>query len=251
MKKLFKNRTFLGISSIVLALVICLVIAPAFATSNARQVEIVRVTKKIPESSLITKDMVQTVKVGGFNLPTNVVTNPDKVIGKYATATLQPGDSILDSKIASQAPNAYLSQLDGKQVAVSVSIKNFAAGLSGKLETGDIIQFDVADYGDLKQTLAPEELRYVKLLAATNDTGMDNAAEQDSKEKTKQDDMPSTLTVLASPYQMQKLVDYENNGKLHAALVYRGVQENAQKFLDTQAQYLSQVTQNGGASNGK
>lgn len=250
MKKLFRNRTFLGIGSIVLAVLICLVIAPALSTSNSKQVNVVRVTKKIPESALITKDMVQTVKVGGYNLPDNTVTDPEKVIGKYATATLQPGDNILDTKIAAQAPSAYLSQLDGKQVAVSVSIKNFAAGLSGKLESGDIISLDVANYGDLKQTLAPEELRYVKLLAATNDNGADNAADQNTKD-TKQEDMPSTLTVLVTPAQMQKLVDYENNGVLHAALVYRGTQENAQKFLDIQAQHLNQQTQNGGTEVGK
>ncbi len=250
MKKLFRNRTFLGIGSIILAVLICLVIAPALSTSNSKQVNVVRVTKKIPQSALITKDMVQTVKVGGYNLPSNVIIDPEKVIGKYATATLQPGDSILDTKIAAQAPNAYLSQLDGKQVAVSVSIKNFAAGLSGKLESGDIISLDVANYGDLKQTLAPEELRYVKLLAATNDNGADNAADQNTKD-TKQEDMPSTLTVLVTPAQMQKLVDYENNGVLHAALVYRGTQENTQKFLNIQAQHLSQQTQNGGTEVGK
>lgn len=244
MKKLFRNRTFLGIGSIVIAILICLVIAPALSTSNSKQVSIVRVTKKIPESALITKDMVQTVKVGGYNLPANIITDPDKVIGKYATATLQPGDNILDTKISTQAPNAYLSQLDGKQVAVSVSIKNFAAGLSGKLESGDIISFDVANYGDMKQTLAPEELRYVKLLAATNDTGTDNSEDERTKD-TKEEDMPSTLTVLVTPAQMQKLVDYENNGVLHAALVYRGTQENAQKFLDIQAQYLNQQAQGG------
>lgn len=250
MKKLFRNRTFLGIGSIVLAVLICLVIAPALSTSNSKQVNVVRVTKKIPESTLITKDMVQSVKVGGYNLPPNVITDPEKVIGKYATATLQPGDSILDAKIAAQAPSAYLSQLDGKQVAVSVSIKNFAAGLSGKLKSGDIISLDVANYGDLKQTLAPEELRYVKLLAATNDNGADDAADQNNKD-TKQEDMPSTLTVLVTPAQMQKLVDYENNGVLHAALVYRGTQENAQKFLDMESQYLNQQTQNGGTEVGK
>ncbi len=251
MKKLFKNRTFLGIGSIVLAVLICLVIAPAIATSNSRQVEVVRVTKKIPESSLVTKDMVQTIKVGGYNLPSNVITNPDKVIGKYATATLQPGDNILDTKVSAQAPNGYLTQLDGKKVAVSISIKNFAAGLSGKLQTGDIISLDVADYGDLKQTLAPAELRYVKLIAATNDTGVDNTSDQSTKDKSKADDMPSTLTVLVTPEQMQKLVDYENNGRLHAALAYRGSQESAQKFLDTQEQYLTQNAPAGGSTNGK
>jgi pilus assembly protein CpaB len=240
MKRLLHNRTALGIGSIILALVICLIVAPVISTASSRHVTVVRVTKEIKESTQIKKDMIQAVKIGGYNLPSNIVTDPDKVIGKYATATLQPGDNVLDSKISAQAPNAYLSQLDGKQIAVSVSIKNFAAGLSGKLMPGDIISFNVADYGDLKQTLAPAELRYVKLLAATNDTGVDNTTNAQDKEKSKQEDMPSTLTVLVTPEQMQKLVDYDHNGQLHAGLVYRGTKDNANRFLSVQAKYLKE-----------
>jgi pilus assembly protein CpaB len=189
--------------------------------------------------------MIQTVKVGGYNLPANIIKDPDQVVGKYATATLQPGDYILNSKVSAQAPEAYLSQLNGKRTAVSVSIKSFPDGLSGKLMPGDIISFAVADYGDMKQTLAPAELRYVKLLAATNSSGQDNStdvADASAKGK-KQEDMPATLTVLVTPEQMQKLVDYDNNGKLRAGLVYRGSPENAQKFLDVQDKLLQVETE--------
>ena len=247
MKNIFRNRTFLGISCIVISLFICLVAAPAFSSASGKQVEIVRVKQRIQENTQINKDMVESVKVGGYNLPSNTITKIDDVVGKYTTATLQPGDNILSTKISEQSPNEYLSKLDGKRVAVSISIKSFAAGVSGKLQTGDIISLDVADYGDLKQTLAPEELRYVKLIAATNDTGIDNSSDQAEKEKSKEEDMPSTLTVLVTPAQAQKLVDYENNGRLHAALVYRGSKDTAQKFLDMQDQYLK--TQEGGTSN--
>ncbi|WP_020072459.1 Flp pilus assembly protein CpaB [Faecalispora sporosphaeroides] len=236
MKKFFKDRKVLGSVCIVLALILSFVVAPAFSNIKSKQTEIVRVKSQIEENTLITKDMVETVKVGGYNLPSNTVTDPSTVIGKYALATLMPGDSILDTKIAAESPNAYLSQLDGKQVAVSISIKSFASGMSGKLRAGDIISLSVADYGDLKQTLMPEELRYVRLIAATNNTGVDRSADQ---KDTSSDDMPSTLTVIVTPKQELKLVEYENQGKLHAALVYRGSEANAQKFLELQSEYLN------------
>lgn len=244
MKKFFKDRKVLGGLCFVLALILCFGVAPAYSNIKSKQIEIVRVKSQIEENTLITKDMIETVKVGGYNLANSTVTDPSTVIGKYALATLMPGDCILDTKVAVESPNAYLSQLDGQQVAVSVSIKSFASGMSGKLRAGDIISLSVADYGDLKQTLMPEELRYVRLIAATNNTGVDRSADQ---KDTSSDDMPSTLTVIVTPEQELKLVEYENQGKLHAALVYRGSEQNAQKFLELQSKYLKGgTTSNGG-----
>ena len=64
--------------------------------------------------------------------------------------------------------------------------------------------------------------------------------------------MPAALTVLVSPAQAVKLVDYEHNGTLHAALVYRGPEKNAEKFLKLEDQYLAQAqaAEAGGASGG-
>ena len=242
MKKLFRNRTFLGIVGIVLSLAICLVAAPAVNSASGKQIEIVRVTKPIAEGQKISDDMVQNVKVGGFNLPSNVIKTKESVVGKYALATLQPGDNILSTKISEQSPDAYLSDLDGTKQAVSISIKNFANGVSGKLKTGDIIALYVADYGDMKETIRPAELQYMKLLAATTNKGIDNNGKQEKDSKSSDDDMPSTLTVLATPEQVQKLVDFEKNGTIHASLVYRGPDKSAKKFLDLEDKYLASLT---------
>lgn len=51
-------------------------------------------------------------------------------------------------------------------------------------------------------------------------------------------ELASTITVLATPQQARLLAELEQTGKLHAALVYRGGAENAQKFLDEQAKLL-------------
>jgi len=241
--KLLKNRVFLGVGSILLALIICLIVAPTLNTAASKQVEIIRVVKNIPVGTAITKDMVQTVKVGGYNLPSNVLKSEKEVIGKYTSAALQTGDYILATKTSDQAPGAYLTELDGKKQAISISIKSFAAGLSGKLESGDVISLIASDYGDLKETIAPPELSYIKLLAATNNTGSDNTNDQSVKDKTSQEDMPSTLTLLVTPEQAKKLVDFETNGKLHATLVYRGNTDATKKFLDLQDQYLTSTTE--------
>ena len=137
--KIFRNRTVVGVLCILLALLICFGVTPLFSRSASEKAEIVRVTADIKEGDEITAEMVQTVEVGAYNLPSGIMTDKDDVIGKYATADLKVGDYILDSKLSYEpaAENAYLYNLDGTKQAISVTIKSFATGLSGKLESGE------------------------------------------------------------------------------------------------------------------
>lgn len=241
--KLFRSRKFLGFIGLLLAVGICFGLQPAMTKAENRQVSIVRVTKSIPEGTAITKDMVTTVSVGGYNLPADIIKSDKEVLGKYTTAKLEPGDYILAAKISDKMDSSYLSNLDGEKEAISISIKSFAAGLSGKLQSGDIVSLIVSSYGDAKQTFAPPELRYVKLLAATTDKGhdVDQIKKEEEKDEDKENNIPSTLTLLVNPEQATKLVDYETNGKLYATLVYRGSEENSKKYLDIQDEYLKGI----------
>ena len=102
-----KNRTVLGVICIVLSLLICFALTPLFNRSVSQKTSIVRVIKDIRCGDQITGDMVQTVEVGGYNLPENIMKQADSVIGKYAAADLSPGDYILSSKLT-DAPAADL-----------------------------------------------------------------------------------------------------------------------------------------------
>lgn len=242
--RFLKKRSVLGILSIIFAFVLVFAVAPMIRANQTKNVQIIRVATTIKANTEIKKDMIRVESVGGYNLPPNVMQNENDVVGKYATAELQPGDYILSTKLSDKVPSAYLSNLDGTKQAVSISIKSFAAGLSGKLESGDVISLVVTGYGDSKATFAPEELRYVKLLAATTDKGTDTnqAIESDDKDdKDDTDNIPATLTLLVTPEQRTRLVDYENNGKLYASLVYRGDEQVAKKFLDMEDQYLGSI----------
>ena len=130
--KLLKNRTVLGILCIVLSLAICFLVTPLFNQAISQKTEIVRVQKAIKAGDEITKDKVQMVEVGGYNLPGDVMKELGGVVGAYATADLLPGDYVLHSKISDQPPGAdtYLYQLDGNKQAISVTVKSFAAGVS-------------------------------------------------------------------------------------------------------------------------
>ena len=255
--KLLKNRTVLGAVCIVLSLLICFALTPLFNQSVSRKTAVVRVVKDIQSGEQITKDMVQTVEVGGYNLPEAVMKKADSVVGKYAKADLAPGDYVLSAKL-SDAPaveNAYLSSLNGAKEAISVSIKNLAEGLSGKLAAGDIVSVIAPDYKKQGSTVIPPELTYVEVIGVTASSGNDTdqtkteSGKSDSEDEEKQ--LPATVTLLATSDQAKILAELESEGSIHLSLVYRGGKDKADEFLATQDKLLDALyPKNTGSSSG-
>lgn len=237
--KIFRNRTVIGVLCILLALIICFGVTPLFSRSASEKTDIVRVTKDIKEGDEITVEMVQTVEVGAYNLPQNLMTDKKEVVGKYATADLVAGDYILSSKLSAvpAAENAYLYNLDGKKQAISVTIKSFATGLSGKLESGDIVTVIVADYQGKGETAIPPELQYVEVISVTASSGYDANTGEVVDEK----ELPSTVTLLVTTEQAKVLAELEQDSELHLALVYRGTPENAAKFIAAQDALIEEL----------
>ena len=238
----FKNRTVIGVICIVLSLVICFAVTPLFNQSISEKTEIVRVVKPVKTGEEITADKIKTVEVGGYNLPDGVVRNLDTAVGKFASADLAPGDYIIASKIADEpaAENAYLYNLTGEKQAISVSVKAFANGLSGKLQSGDIVSVIAPDYKKQGATVIPAELQYVEVIAVTANSGYDaNTGAQGDGDAEKE--LPGTVTLLVTPEQAKVLAELEADGKLHLSLVYRGDQTNAAAFITAQEAVLTEL----------
>ena len=241
-KKLFKNRIILGLSCMIISLLICFGLTPMFNDALTAKVALVRVNTEIKKGDQITEKMLMTVEVGGYNLPGNVIYEAKDVIGKYANTDLYKGDYILASKLSDtpMLKNAYLSKLNGENRAISVSIKTFAAGLSGKLEAGDIVTLIASEVGEKRETLMLPELQYVEIIATTASSGIDQDAQAEAEEGEEQE-LASTITVLATPQQARLLAELEQGGKLHAALVFRGDSTQAGQFLEEQKRVLKEL----------
>lgn len=239
MKSLLKNRIVVGLICIIVALIICFGLTPMFNDALTSTVEIVRVNADIKQGDQITAKMVTTVEVGSYNLPSNVVYRVEDVVGKYANTDLYKGDYILVSKLSDtpQLKNEYLIGLDGTNRAMSITIKSFAAGLSGKLERGDIVSLIASEVGSQRETLIPAELQYVEIIATTLSDGTDSDMQQEGDDTG----LASTITVLVSPEQARLLVELEQGGSIHAALVYRGSSGIAKRFLEEQARVLEEL----------
>ena len=115
------------------------------------------------------------VEVGGYNLPSNIAHQLSDVNGLYATADLAVGDYILTSKISSVpvSSDVALNSIPSGKVAISLTVKTLASGLSDKLQPGDIIRI----YHFLDTAAEVPELRFVKVLSVTDSDGInvDNA----------------------------------------------------------------------------
>lgn len=245
MKNLFKNRTVIGLTAIVLSLIICFGITPLFNNALQSKISVVRIVKDIKEGEQITADKIQIIEIGGYNLPNTVLKNKENVVGKYATADLFKGDYVLNTKVSDNplAENKYLYGLDGNKQAISISIKSFAAGLSGKLQPGDIISIIASNYGEFRETITPKELQYVRVLAVTTDKGADKEY-MDNKKDDKEQELPSTVTLLVNQAQAKLLAELEEKSKMHVSLIYRGNEETAQKFIEEQEKIIKDSSGN-------
>ena len=94
------------------------------------------------------------------------------------------------------------------------------------------------DYQKQGETVIPPELKYVEVIAVTAGSGYDaNTGEEYPEQK----ELPSTVTLLATPEQSRILAMMEKDGNLHISLVYRGTKENAAKFITEQEHALQEL----------
>lgn len=235
------SRFLYGILSILLAAIIAFLAIPAVTRKANSKVEIVRVTGTLERGDPITAKDVELAEVGGYNLPDNVATRLEDVIGTYAASGLYPGDYILSGKVSSVplSSDLTLNSLPDGMVAFSISIQSLAAGLSDKLQTGDIIR--LYHYNDQSGTLNTvtdiPELKFIKVLSVTDSKGL-NIDYTKKPEEDEEKLQTATITVEVTPEQALLLTQYENEGVLHAALIRRGNETLAKELLKQQAEIL-------------
>lgn len=232
------NRFLFGMLSLLLAAIIAFVALPTIARQTNGKTEIVRITQPVMKGEQITAANTEVVEVGSFNLPPNIAHSLDDVNGLYATADLAQGDYILTTKI-SLAPissDAALNNIPSGMVAISLTVKTLASGLSDKLQPGDIIRI----YHFLDTAEEVPELRYIRVLSVTDASGInvDNTRELAEDEEKQQS---ATITVLASPEQARIITALENDGVAHVALISRGNDSLAEELLAEQAQTLLEI----------
>jgi len=240
-----KNRTVIGIICMVLAVAITFCVAPIVNKLASDTTTVIRLSAEAKQGTQITEAQIETVEVKTDTIPIGVIAEKSAVVGKYAASNLYSGDYFTKDKLTGEANTAddVFASLDGNKVAVSVTIDSFAAGLSGKLQNGDIISMIVTDKEKATTTI-PGALKYIKVITTTTAGGVDKDSVIKNDDGTYE--LPSTVTVLVGVEQAKLLAKYEDNSTIQTALVFRGDTETANKFIATQDEFLKNT---GGATN--
>lgn len=243
--KIFKNKTVIGIACILLALMVCFLITPVYNKQIDGKTEVVQFASDVKRGQRITKEMVKKSKVGSYNLPEEYMKNPNNVIGTYAAENIYKDEYAVAKRLRDKplATDEYLEELDGSKGAISVTVQSFAAGLSGKLFSGDVVSIIATDD---QKTSIPIELKYVKVLACTLSDGDDvdentRNEKDDENSTTEETKVADTVTLLADEEQSKLLANLEATQKLHIELVYRGDEGKCNKFLKEQDKILKEM----------
>ncbi len=231
-KKPFSSRTVIGVVCILLALGITFGVAPLVNRFTDQKADIVRLKVDVLRGQVITAADLEVVNVGSYNLPGSIIKDKKEVVGKYAAADLFAGDYLFAAKLTTDNRRAedVLNNLSGQKVAVSVSIGDFAEGLSNKLENGDIVSVIVYDR-DNETSYIPPTLKYVQVITSTTKDGVD-------KDEAEAGTNAETVTVLVTPEQAEQLAYYNAETSIHFTLVYRGDSESADQFIQKQDEYI-------------
>lgn len=239
--KLLKNKTVIGLIAIIVGILTCFIFTPIYNKSLEAKTKIVSVVKDIKKGEVITKDEIKEIKVGSFHLPDTIIKDKEVVIGKYAMTDLYQGDFLMKNKISNKSlsQDRYLENLDGSTGAISVSLKSFADGLSGKLLGGDIVSIITTDKNNGTSDI-PNELKYVKVLACTTSAGKDVDENTRSDKEDDENKIASTVTLLVNDQQARMLANMEATQDIHIELVYRGSEENCNKLLKQQKEVIAQ-----------
>ena len=235
-----KNRTVIGIICMILAIATTFLVAPIVTRLSTDTVSVPRLSANVTRGAKITESCIEVVSVKKDTLPGGVITDAKNIVGLYASTNLFAGDYLSTTKLSfnSNTADDTFSSLNGNKFAMSFTIDSFAAGLSGKLQNGDIISLVVVDKNSGK-SMMPGEFKYVKVITTTTGGGVDQ-----DKIVTNEDGSytpPSTVTLLVNATQAKLLAEYEET-TINCVLVYRGSEENAQKFLDKQDEFFSKTT---------
>lgn len=235
------RRIFLAVIAIFISIVIVFFIVPKVQDHAIEEVSVMIAKEDIPQGRLISEENIATTQIARKYLPENAITEKEELIGKYAAFKISAGDYFFANKISetSSNPSEWTDELDPQHVAISFTIRNFAAGLSAKIQSDDIISI-IALEDNAEHPSIPSELTYVRVLAVTANTAEEYVV---SKENQEEKLLPVSITVMATPEQAIKIAELDMNGNIYVALVSRDDPARAEALLAAQEAVLEQLPQ--------
>lgn len=216
--KFLHSKIVIGGICIVVAAIFAFVMLPGMYKDKGETVKVFKLDHTVPAGTKITEDMLKETEVGNYGLPKNAIKDQKKAVGKYARVEIVPEEILLESKLSKYATDEKLdSIMNSDKKLVTVSLPSIAAGVGNNLQPGDIVS--VLLYAD-NTVVVYEELKNLEVYSIENDNAQN--LEDVSKEEDEREKIASTITLIVTPLQAEKLVNAEYSGKLHMVFERRG-----------------------------
>lgn len=138
--KLLRNRKIIGLICIALSIAVVFLAAPAVASEQTKTTEVCTADQNIEPGTMITKDMLKTVRMPASIVPSDALIQTTSV-GKYASGIIWADDVITASKLTDtnvQKDTYALATAKGKMV-VAVTVKNLSVMAAARLQQGDVV----------------------------------------------------------------------------------------------------------------
>ncbi len=264
-----RKKTLIGLLCIVTALATTFLVAPLVSpagNSPGEAISVLRMKQTVESGTPLTAELVVTVNVDKGTAPKTALTDLSQIGTAYATSRLYAGDILTSEKLTDGKTTSAIAAGTAKGYRViSVTISTLAAGVSGKLQPGDIVTVltlpkTVVSQGSLGtdptqtidtsqdaessaaqkpvRTVIYPEMKAIEVCAVSAADGSDarvNSVTDDKQKNT----LPVTVSLYATDEQAARLVELEQTGGIHLAFVARGA--DAGKFIPDAQRVLSEV----------
>lgn len=190
---------------------------PYHIVNKPVMVDVLRLCENIEAGTQITAEHLEVVSARRDSVPAGIISDPNLVIGKYATTDLFAGNYLTSADLAHNPTpdNNTHGRNERTAVTLPLAILNYSGGLSGQLQDGDIVRFYTKQQGN-------DAFSQIETLAFV-EVGVASAG---------------GITVLVTEVQAHILAEYAATSEIHLALIYRGTAEKAQEYLKRQDEYL-------------
>lgn len=233
------SKTLVGVICILAAVAVGAAQWYLINVASTAAVPVVCAKVEILSGTKITADMLEVKKMGKLNLPSNISGDTNKVVGSYADTDIQTGDMLTSAKFSENAPASVLQ--DG-QMLYSVTVKNLADSLSGKLQSGDIVRAVVPAQNTGNNAVTGgnaaglQALQYVRVERVTASNGQ-SVESGNQTASTSASNQPATVTLYVNEKQVEALAALGSN-EISFALVSRGNESRAKTLLAEQSAVL-------------
>lgn len=183
-------------------------------------------SKTIPSRTLITKDMVQEMKVKEDSLFNSYITDSSKVIGKYSKETILAKEGFRKEKLIEDEKDDVTFKLDENHRAISVNLP-VDSGVSKLLKSGDHVDIivylpeKIENQVIVRPSISKIVLEDIEIIAIDQETVRNDETTVTTDTKNKKDEKIPTnflVTLSVKTKDVEKIILSKNIGSITLAL---------------------------------